>query len=192
MSENKTDNRTATQRLEDLEKIASALYNTVNELINANDKIAPLVADIPVMKQAVGLLNKRIEAVVAAASESSGINAESVSDQVIAMNIADLKSQVNGWLESGALVSSETIADDSFVVAEELKADGTVVNPRVQFPMTSQNAELQLSLNGAKVGSNINVGEDKLQLNILEIYSIVEPKAETAPVAQEAEAPATN
>lgn len=189
MSENKTDTRTATQRLDDLEKIAQALYNTVNELINANDKIAPLVADVPVMKQAIGLLNKRIEAVVSTANEASGITAEAVSAKMVEMNVVDLKDQIAGWLSTGALVPVDTIDDNSFVVAEEVDATGTVVNPRTQFPMSSQSSpDVRNALAGAKVGANITIGEDKLQLNILEIYSISEPgqesSTEAAPAAE--------
>ena len=191
-TQKKVDNRTATQRLDALEQVCGALYNTIQELIRANDRIAPLVADVPTLKDAARLLNKRVEALVSVADASSGISYHTVSAKMIEMNVADLKAQIDGWVSNGALTVNETGADaTSFVVAEETSTDGTVVNPRVQFPMNSQSEEIQAQIAGKKAGDKVSLGEDKLGLTILELYSITPPApaATEAPATETAEAP---
>ena len=63
-------------------------------------------------------------------------------------------------------------------------------NPRVQFRMDSQDATIKEALNGKKVGDSSSVGENKFDLKILEIYSIVEPQAEASTAQTESPAEA--
>ena len=185
-NQKRVDNRTATQRLEALEQVCGALYNTIQELIRANDRIAPLVADVPTLKEAAKLLNKRVEALVSVADASSGISAETVSAKMVEMNVSELKDQIGAWVTNGALVANETGADsESFVVAEETTVDGTVANPRVQFPMRSQSTEIQANILGKKVGDKVDLGAEKLGLTILELYTITPPPSEAPPQASE-------
>lgn len=187
MSEEQKDTRTATQRLDDLERVVASLYSAVNQLIQVNDKISKLVADIPLLHQAVKLLNRRIEGVVRAASESAGITIASVSAEVVKMNLEELKAQVAQGIADGHLSASEVITDTSFAVVEEFAPDGTVASERTQFPVGAQPDEVKAQLLGKKVGDTASFGPEKFSLKVLEVYQVNEPKA---PEAAAVEAPA--
>lgn len=188
MSAEQKDNRTASQRLDDVEKVAASLYSAIQQLVRVNDNIAKLVNDIPLLKEAAKLLNKRIDAVVTTANETTGINLNSVASKMIEMNVQELKEQVTTWELNGDLSPAETVTEKSFVVAEELTAEGTVANPRVQFPFASQNEDVGSKILGKKAGDTAEFGEGKFRLRLLEVYQINEPKpassGEATPVAE--------
>lgn len=187
MSENK-DTRTASQRLDDLERVCATIFSATQELIRVNNEMSNLVADVPLLKDAAKLLNRRIEAVVEAANGPGGLTNDNVNAAMVRMNTEELKSQVAAWVASGALVPSDAVAADSFVVAEEFDADGKTF-PRIQFPMTSQGEEVQSKLNGAKVGDSVDFGDGKRSLKVQEIYTVPAPAAETPAPAEPAAAP---
>src|ERR1700676_3224719 len=118
MAENK-DTRTATQKIEDLEKMVVLLYQSNSELVAAVQNFQRFLGDMALVKDALKLLNRKAEAIVQAASEASGINPNSVSDLVIKMNVEDLKNQVQGYLASGQIEPTDSVTTTSFVVCEE-------------------------------------------------------------------------
>jgi hypothetical protein len=143
------------------------------------------------VKDALRLLNKKAEAIIQTAASETGITAAAVSDLVIKMNVEDLTAQVAGYVANGHLTPAEVVAADSYLVAEEFAADGTLANPRIQFRLDSQDKATQDALMGKKAGDSISFGGDKLSAKVLEIYSLVTPKAPEAPAAEAApEAPA--
>ena len=148
MAENK-DNRTATQRIEDLEKMVVLLYQSNSELVAAVQNFQRFLGDMGLVKDALKLLNRKAEAIVQAASESSGITAASVSELVIKMNVEDLKNQVEGYLASGQIEPTDSVTATSFVVCEESNSDGVVVNPRIQFRTDTVEEKVQKALLGA-------------------------------------------
>ncbi len=198
MSEN-TDKRTATQRIEDLEKVITVLYQTVSQFKAGLDSLPNLQGDMGLVKEALKLLNKKTEAIIQVAAPETGITANSVSALVVKMNVEDMTAQVAGYVASGHLVAAEEIADNSYLVVEESNADGAIANPRIQFRLDSQDPATSAVLKGKKVGDVVSFGENKFNAKILEIYSLAEPKApeaaapvETAPAAPAAEAVANN
>ena len=195
MSDN-TDKRTATQKIEDLEKVVTVLYQATTQIKSAVESLLPLQGDMALVKEALKLLNKKTEAIVQVAKSDSGITVESVSSLVTNMNVQDLKEQVAGYLANGHLVAADTVASDSYIVCEELNKDGSIANPRVQFRVNSQDQETANALTGKKVGDVIDFGENRFSAKILEIYTVTEPKAPEAQApapetpAAEAQAPA--
>ena len=179
MTDNKTatDNRTATQKIEDLEKVVTILYQAVGQMKNATEHLLKSQGDMALVKDALKLLNKKTEAIIQVAKPETGITVASVSTLVIKMNVDDLTAQVAGHVASGNLVATDTVAADSYLVAEELNADGTLANPRIQFRLDSQEPATVELLKGKKVGDTISFGENKFSAKLLEIYSVVEPKA---------------
>ena len=179
MSEN-TDKRTATQKIEDLEKVVTMLYQATAQIKNVTEGLMPLQGDMAIVKDALKLLNKKTEAIIQVASAETGITADSVSALVIKMNVDDLKAQVAGYLANGHLTASDTVDAKSYLVCEELTADGAVANPRIQFRLDSQDQATSEAFLGKKVGDTASFGENKFSAKILEIYTITEPKAPEA------------
>ena len=194
MSEN-TDKRTATQKIEDLEKVVTMLYQATAQSKNAVENLLRPQGEMGLIKDALKLLNKKTEAIIQAASPETGITLESVSALVVKMNVEDLKAQVAGYLANGHISAADEVAADSFLVAEELNADGSLANPRIQFRLDSQDPATVEALKGKKVGDSVSFGEGKFSARLLEIYSITPPQApaaEAAPASEAAEAPAAS
>ncbi len=183
-----TDKRTATQRIEDLEKVLTGLYQAVMTHRSAIESLASLKDDMPLVKEALKLINKRVEATIQAANPESGITAEAVSAILVTMNVADLTAQVQGYLANGHVVPAEYVADGTFLVCEEYGQDGTLTNPRVQFRLDSQDAAIQETLKGKKAGDMVSFGESKFTVKVLEVYALAPPnppQAEEQSPAQE-------
>ncbi len=185
-----TDNRTATQRISDLESVVTMLYQSTAQIKNAVEGLLRTQGDMVLVKDALKLLNKKLEAVVQVAAPETGITASSVTDLVVKMNVSDLKAQVEGYVANGHLVPADTAGANSYLVCEELNQDGTLANPRIQFRLDSQEPATAEALIGKKVGDAVSFGENKFSAKILEIYSVVEPKSEAA--AETTSAPATD
>lgn len=184
MSENK-DNRTATQRIEDLEKVVTMLYQATQQSVASLQSLGAMQSDMGLVKDALKLLNKKTEAIIQTATAETGITAASVSALVVKMNVEDLTAQVAGYVANGHLAPTEEVAANSYLVAEEYAADGTLANPRIQFRLDSQDQATQDALKGKKAGDSVSFGDGKLSAKILEVYSLVEPKApEAAPAAE--------
>src|ERR1035437_2101545 len=101
------DKRTATQKIEDLEKVVTMLYQAVASNKNATENLLRSQGDMGLVKEALKLLNKKTEAIVQVANSGTGITTQSVSDAVTAMNVADLQAQVAGYIEAGHLAVAD-------------------------------------------------------------------------------------
>jgi hypothetical protein len=178
-----TDTRTATQKIEDLEKVVTMLYQAVAQIKPAVENLLSAQGDMALVKDALKLLNKKTEAIIQVAAAETGITVASVSDVVVKMNVEDLKAQVAGYLANGHLVAATEVADDSFMVCEESDAEGKLVNPRIQFRLDSRDEATKAALKGKKVGDTVSFGEGKFNAKLLEVYTIVPPKAPEAAAA---------
>lgn len=187
MSEN-TDKRTATQKIDDLEKVVTVLYQSLNQHKGAIEALQSLGKEVSVLKEVAKLLDRKTDAIVKVAKAETGISVESVKATVEQWNIEDMKGQVAGHLANGYLAPTDTVADDSYVVCEELAPDtGAVVNPRIQFRLDSQADETKNLLRGKKTGDTAKFGETKYDLKVLEVYTLTTPKAPEAAAPQAAE-----
>lgn len=161
--------RNASQRIEDLEQALMAAYQTLNQM----------AGDLSTIKEAIKLLGNKSDAVAKAA----GLSDDVISAIMVDNNVAELKSKTDNLVTSGVLSTVESIAADSFVIGKEVDDDGKVVNPRLQFALSSLNQDLQDKLVGAKVGDVVTLQEGKLKLEVMEVYKIA--TQESAPVATE-------
>jgi hypothetical protein len=192
MSDNQ-DKRTATQRIEDLERVVTMLYQATAQSKNALENLLRAQGDMALVKDALKLLNKKTEAIIQVATPETGITVQAVSALVVKMNVEDLTAQVAGFVTSGHLTPADEVAADSYLVCEELAADGTQVNPRIQFRLDSQDASTQEAFKGKKAGDTVSFGENKFSAKILELYTLTEPKApEAAPAEAASEATAAD
>lgn len=190
MAEN-TDKRTATQKIEDLEKVVTMLYQATAQLQQVVQGLSGGVSEVPLIKEAIKLLNRKSDAIIQSATAESGISAQAVSAAVTAMNVDEMKGQVQAWLTNGSISpDAPEVAADSFIVAEEFNADGTMANPRIQFRMDSQDKETQEALLGKKVGDTVSFGPNKFSAKLSEIYALVQPKPAAPALAAVPDAPA--
>lgn len=187
MSES-NDKRNATQRIEDLEKVTTVIYQSLQQVIGAISSMGNVGSDMALVRDSIRLLNKKSEAIIQAAAPETGITADSVSALIVKMNVNDLKAQAEEYLKNGNIAVVDAVVENGFLVCEEINSEGAVVNPRVQFRLDSQEKKTQEALLGKKAGDQVFFGENRFDVKILEVYQLTTPKTaeETA-----AEAPAT-
>lgn len=191
MSQTNTDNRTASQKIEDLEKVVTVLYQAATENKNAIESLLRSQSDQAILSAALKLLNKKVEAIVQAATPETGITFSAISALVTQMNVVELVEQVAGFVRDGYLAPAEVVTDNTYLVCSESNAEGEVVNPRIQFRLDSQDQAMQDALKGKKAGDSFSIGESTFSVKVLEIYTLTEPKApESSQEAPAAEAPA--
>lgn len=196
-----SDNRTATQRITDLE-------NLIMSLCSVSDNLA---RDVMTLKEAIKLLDNKVNSIVKAHNAEEALTDEVLTRIMMENNSAELAAKVANMVAQGILVPEEVISENSFIVGNEQDNDGKVHNPRLQFALKAiQAADSREKLQGAKVGDLIEFKEGALKFKVLESYAIQQPKevqpvtalaavsdapvaeasAEVAPEAAPAEAPA--
>lgn len=174
------DNRSASQKITDLENAVMSLFQTVDNMAR----------DIGTVKQAIKLLGNKVDSIVKASSAGEAITDTVISRIMVENNVEELASKVKELVVQGAIVPSEQVSANSFVVGSELNTEGATENPRLQFALQALGADLQAKFLGAKIGDILNLQEGKLQFKVAEIYEVQMPAAE-APAA-EAPAPAAD
>lgn len=163
------ENRNASQRFQDLEQGLMSLNQTVSLLVN----------DVMAIKEALRLLVSKTDAIIKAQSSGQTVNDEVISAIMMQNKVEELKEKVSNLQAQGILVEEGAITESSFVVGEELDLDGTQLNPRVQFTMSSMDPKISSKLVGAKVGDIVVLEEGKAKFLVKETYTIKVP--ETAP-----------
>jgi hypothetical protein len=162
------DKRTATQRIEDLERALMSLYQTADNMAR----------DLMTIKDALKILGNKTDALVKAlVRDGSKISDDIISSIMIENNVEELKEKVATLVTQGILTPSEEIVESSFVVGRDVGQDGKVVNPRIQFAFSGINPEVREKLRGAKAGQVIEFSADKNKFEVLEVYTIGTPGA---------------
>lgn len=151
---------TAAQKIDMLEKALQTHRQMINILAEEMDK----------MRQTQVALAQKMEATIKV-SEQQDLE-KKVTDFMVDQQIKDLKSKTDILISEGALLSSETVTTNSFVVGKELTKEGEVVSPRTQASVASLPQEVQDALLGKKAGDLISFGEDKLSFMLEEVYEI--------------------
>lgn len=179
MSEENKKN--ASERLEDLE-------TSMGQVGQALSSLEGLISDVMGLKEALKLLNNKLDAVVQASNAGEPLSEDNLNKYMAQNKAKELADKVAQLVSSGIFAATDTVKADSFVVINEANKDGEIVNLRAQFQLSALNhEEIRNKLNGAKVGANIPVGDQGNSFNVLEVYDMVPVKtSETAPV----EAPA--
>lgn len=173
-----SDKRTASQKIEDLEKAVMSGFQVSNNMAR----------DIMIIKDALKLLGNKVDSVMKAACNDEKPTNEVISRIMLDNNIEELRLKVVNLVNQGILVPSDAVTENTFLVGSENEATGKVVHPRIQFTVSSLEKELQDQLIGKKVEDIITFKEDKLRFVVKEIYNIVTPKAPEAPAPEAAPA----
>ncbi len=174
------DKRTASQRIDDLERAVMSIFQVTNNMARDNQLV----------KNALKLIDTKITATAQALVAGELPTEEVVSRYMKAIEIAELKEKVTNLINQGFLVASEDIEDGTFIVGSENEPDaedgtaGKVVHSRLQFTLQSLDPAVQEKLKGHKVGATVRFKDDALVFKVLEVYKIVNP----TPVEPEAPA----
>lgn len=177
-------NRSASQKITDLENALLSLYNLADSLTK----------DFNTLRNAMKLLNNKVNSMVKAS-----VNGEEMTDAVLERimvenNCEELAQKVTSMVSQGIVAAEEQVSENSFIVGSEIDDTDKVINPRLQFALKALPAELQAKLLGTKAGDTVLLEEGKLKFKVLESYKIQEPKLATevaaAPAEATAEAPA--
>lgn len=161
----------AAQRLESLEKAMVLMDKTIHELYKS----------IEGLRLAGKTLSNKVDSIISASSQGQQINDDVVNKIMTENNVQELKQRIESLKASGQLVQGEEINDLSLMVLREVDPDtGEVANPRVQIAYQLLAESTKELLKGKKAGDVITMGEDKLNLEVLEVYNIVVPEQQVA------------
>lgn len=170
------DKRTASQRIDDMERGLMALFQTVDGITR----------DLMTIKEAIKLLGNKLDSVVKASNRGEPLTDDTISKIMVENNIEELKEKVQNMVNNGVLAVTDAATLQSFVVGRELNDDGSIANPRYQFIVNALNPDVREKFVGAKAGDILTLQEGKWKFEVLEVYAIQEPTAPTA--APQAEA----
>lgn len=161
----------ATEKLAALEQLTMSMARRVGELELV---LYTHSRENEILKEALQLINQKLDAVVSLSSAGAALTDENINSAIVSMKEQELKSRVDTYLQEGRLVAVEEVSDNSMIVSRELNEAGEVVNPRLQFVVGRLIEDLKNKFVGKKVGDLIKGDEGKLDIEIIEIYNIVE------------------
>jgi uncharacterized coiled-coil protein SlyX len=161
----------AAQRLESLEKAMVLMDKTIHELYKS----------IEGLRLAGKTLSNKVDSIISASSQGQQVNDDVVNKIMTENNVQELKQRIESLKASGQLAQGEEINELSLMVLREVDPDtGEVANPRVQIAYQLLAESTKELLKGKKAGDVIAMGEDKLNLEVLEVYNIVVPEQQVA------------
>lgn len=182
------DKRTASQRIDDLERAVVSVFQVANNMARDNQLI----------KNALKLMDNKLESIMKASVAGEPLTNEVISRYMRDIEVAELKEKVTNLVTQGFLVATEAVEDGAFIVGSENEPDaedgtaGKVVHSRLQFTLQSLDPAIQEKLKGAKVGDTVRFKDDALVFKVLEAYKIVNPTPAPAPEAPAAEQSSSN
>lgn len=168
------DTRSASQKIGDLENALMSLYQTADNMAR----------DLMNVKEALKLLNNKLESVIKASAAGEAINDTVISRIMTENNVAELSEKVKVMVVQGIIAPSDQVADDSFLVGSELNDLGEVINPRLQFAVYAIRPEQREKLKGLRVGDTVVMTEGRPKYKVDEIYQIQQPKQPDATPAE--------
>ena len=164
----------AAQRLEALEKAMVLVDKTIHELFKS----------IEGLRLAGKTLNNKVDSIISASSQGQQINDDVVNKIMTENNVNELKDRIEALKTSGQLTEGSEIGDMSLMVLREVDPDtNEVVNPRIQIAYQLLADSTKDLIKGKKAGDIVSMGEDKLNLEVLEVYEIVVPAQQEAVAA---------
>lgn len=181
---NEQKQRTAAQRIEDLEQGMMAMYQTLDQMAR----------DLMTIKEAIKLLGNKMDSIVKASQRGEALTDEVISKIMVENNMEELKSKVQALVDQGVLVPAEEVTDTSFVVGREMNDQGEIQNPRMQFVLSALEESVRAKFPGSKVGQVLDLKDGKWKFEITETYNIVTPQvaqpAQEETKAESSETPA--
>lgn len=161
----------ATEKLAALEQLTMSMARRVGELELV---LYTHSRENEILKEALQLINQKLDAVVSLSSAGLALTDDNINLTVISMKEQELKNRVDAYIQEGRLVTAEEIGENSMVVSRESNELGQIENPRLQFLVGRLTDELKSKFIGKKVGDLIKGEDGKLDIEIMEIYNVVE------------------
>jgi hypothetical protein len=162
-----------TQRIEILERQVIKLGQLIDQ------QVVILAKEIDTLREVIVKLNQRINATIQA-GEGGSLSNDVVDNIMIKNDIKKMETDVEYLVKSGVLKKdNETPAtENTFVVGRNVDKEGNIVNPRLQFAIsTLENEEIKKMFIGAIVGNVIKAQvEGDSDIEITELYSITQPE----------------
>ena len=172
--EKKKEELTAVQRLARLEDSVYTLDQAIGGLSQVLD----------VVRHATRLLGRKLDAVVTLGEKNIAITNDSINFQMEEQTIQEMKDMITEFKTKGTLVDSETITPETLVVCRESNADtGKVTKQRLQFPFQDVADEMKPILLGKTVGDILRFDSKPFDVEILEIYRIVNQESMIDPIS---------
>jgi hypothetical protein len=126
-----------------------------------------------ILKDALQLLHEKLDAVISLQNRELPLSEGNINEVVVEMKVNSLKERVDQMLQQGAIKVTDVVGEDSLIVSRELNKEGKVENPRLQFLVGRLIDELKSRFVGKKTGDLIQGEENKLDIEIMEIYDLV-------------------
>jgi hypothetical protein len=158
------------EKLENLTEQSMATARRVGEMELILYNIA---RENEILKDALQLLHEKLDAVITLQNRGLPLNDSNINEAVVEMKENSLKERVTEMLQQGSIKPVEVVGEDSLIVSRELSKEGKVENPRLQFLVGRLVDELKTKFVGKKVGELIQGEENKLDIEIMEIYDLV-------------------
>jgi len=158
----------ASERLDSLEK---QLLPTAKRLGELEMIVFNLSRENEILKEAVQMLHEKNEAVIDLIRSGKELSDDNINDEIVKLKELSLKEKVDTMLEKKQIVKAEEVGEESLIVARELSKEGKVENPRIQFLVGRLVDELKNKFIGKKAGELIEGEENKLDVEIMEIYN---------------------
>ena len=136
------------------------------------------------LKDALQLTHEKLDAVITLQNEGQPLSTDNINAKVTEMKELALKQKIDDMVENGNIEPVDTVEENSLIVSRELSKEGELVNPRLQFMVGRLVEELKSKFVGKKAGDMVEGEGDKLNIEILEIYKVVEQQI---PAQQEVE-----
>ena len=171
MSGKNTKKPSAGERLSALERMLVPTVKRTGELEMLMFNISK---ENEILKDALQLLNDKQLAVISLANEGLALSDHNINEKIVKLKELDLKKRLELLVIEGHIEASNIITNNSFIVARELNKDGTVNNPRIQFMTARLIEDLQEKFLGKKIGDLLKGEENKLDMEIMEVYSFIE------------------
>jgi FKBP-type peptidyl-prolyl cis-trans isomerase (trigger factor) len=161
------------EKLENLSEQSMATARRVGEMELILYNIA---RENEILKDALQLLHEKLDAVITLQNRGLPLIDSNINEAVVEMKVNSLKERVDEMLKQGAIKTTDTVGEDSLIVSRELSKEGKVENPRLQFLVGRLIDELKSKFVGKKVGDLVQGEENKLDIEIMEVYDLV-PKS---------------
>lgn len=171
--------------------------------LTAVERLGQLEGAVGIMDQAIGNLaqnvetiadqnqkNKdNIEALVWILSQGMAVSETTITQAKTALGIAKLDSKIKSFLDQKLITPGEALGENSIVVGRELDAKtGEVVNPRLQFMVSSLTENNKPKFLGKKPGDTVLPEESSdLVFEIEQVYDLILKTEETETQTSEAQ-----
>jgi len=174
----------ASEKLESLEKMVVSMSEQLNNTSKRSGEMELIIYSLSreneIIKDALQLLHDKLDAVIAISGGE--LTSDNIEASIVSKKVQSLKDGIDKGLEAGNIKPADVVSDQSLIVSRETDKDGEVQNPRLQFMVGRLSPQLASKFVGKLVGDLVKGEEDKLDIEIMEIYNFVEKELSPAVV----------